>query len=87
MGANRDKGPEQPRELQGTRRCSALHFFDPLPASDDAKIVDLWFHEAGRKAGITLSAAPADLIDEEDDPPLANIANRFIDRGEQRVFA
>lgn len=43
---------------------------DPLPASDDAKIVDLWFHEAGRKAGITLSAAPADLIDgEQDDPP------------------
>ncbi len=43
---------------------------DPLPASDDAKIVDLWFHEAGRKAGITLSAAPADLIDEEEgDPP------------------
>ena len=42
---------------------------DPLPASDDAKIVDLWFHEAGRKAGITLSAAPADLIDEEEDDP------------------
>lgn len=41
---------------------------DPLPASDDAKIVDLWFHEAGRRAGITLSAAPADLIDENDDP-------------------
>ena len=42
---------------------------DPLPASDDAKIVDLWFHEAGRKAGITLSAVPADLIDEEEDDP------------------
>ena len=41
---------------------------DPLPASDDAKIVDLWFHEAGRKAGITLSAAPADLADEGEQP-------------------
>lgn len=27
---------------------------DPLPASDDAKIVDLWFHEAGRPAAISL---------------------------------
>jgi uncharacterized protein len=26
----------------------------PLPASDDAKIVDLWFHEAGRLASIRL---------------------------------
>jgi hypothetical protein len=26
----------------------------PLPASDDAKIVDLWFHEAGRVAQIVL---------------------------------
>jgi DNA helicase HerA-like ATPase len=41
---------------------------NPLPASDDAKIVDLWFHEAGRKAGIRLNAASADLIDEDDDP-------------------
>jgi hypothetical protein len=32
----------------------------PLPASADAKIVDLWFHEAGRKPGIVLSAPPAD---------------------------
>ena len=39
----------------------------PLPASDDAKIVDLWFHEAGRKASILLSTAPADLIDNDDD--------------------
>jgi len=30
---------------------------DPLPASDDAKIVDLWFHEAGRIS--TLSLTPA----------------------------
>jgi hypothetical protein len=29
---------------------------DPLPASDDAKIVDLWFHEAGRPT--TLSLGP-----------------------------
>lgn len=36
---------------------------DPLPASDDAKIVNLWFHEAGRKAGISLAPAPADLAD------------------------
>jgi ABC-type dipeptide/oligopeptide/nickel transport system ATPase component len=43
----------------------------PLPASDDAKIVNLWFHEAGRKAGISLTAAPADLIDQDEDDPLA----------------
>jgi len=40
---------------------------DPLPASDDAKIVDLWFHEAGRKAGIALATVPAGLIANEDD--------------------
>lgn len=40
---------------------------DPLPASDDAKIVDLWFHEAGRKAGIALATVPAALIADEDD--------------------
>lgn len=28
---------------------------DPLPASDDAKIVDLWFHEAGRPTSLRLS--------------------------------
>ena len=38
----------------------------PLPASDDAKIVHLWFHEAGRGAGITLSTTAASLIDEDD---------------------
>jgi DNA helicase HerA-like ATPase len=27
---------------------------DPLPASDDAKIVDLWFHEAGRPSNLQL---------------------------------
>ena len=32
---------------------------DPLPASDDAKIVDLWFHEAGRPTTLRLgSVAP-----------------------------
>jgi hypothetical protein len=40
---------------------------DPLPASDDAKIVDLWFHEAGRKAGIALATFPAALNTDEDD--------------------
>jgi hypothetical protein len=40
---------------------------NPLPASDDAKIVDLWFHEAGRKAGIALTTAPVALIPDEDD--------------------
>ncbi|HEX8514257.1 MAG TPA: ATP-binding protein, partial [Allosphingosinicella sp.] len=38
----------------------------PLPASDDAKIVDLWFHEAGRTAGIKLKADPAELIDQNE---------------------
>lgn len=32
---------------------------NPLPASEDAKMVDLWFHEAGRKAGIALATAMA----------------------------
>lgn len=41
---------------------------NPLPASDDAKIVDLWSHEAGRKPRIALVTAPAALISEEDDP-------------------
>lgn len=41
---------------------------DPLPASDDAKIVDLWFHESGREAGIVLDCMPADLIGQEDNP-------------------
>jgi len=40
---------------------------DPLPASDDAKIVDIWFHEAGRKAQIALVTAPVALITDEDD--------------------
>ncbi|MFC3694525.1 ATP-binding protein [Chenggangzhangella methanolivorans] len=30
---------------------------DPLPASDDAKIVDLWFHEAGRPSLLPLGPA------------------------------
>jgi uncharacterized protein len=30
----------------------------PLPASDDAKIVDLWFHEEGRLASIKLDPLP-----------------------------
>lgn len=36
---------------------------DPLPASDDAKIVNLWFHEAGRKSGISLAPPPGKLTD------------------------
>lgn len=31
----------------------------PLPASDDAKIRDLWFHEQGRAAQIRIGATPA----------------------------
>lgn len=41
---------------------------NPLPASDDAKIVDIWLHEAGRKPRIALVTAPAALIAEQDDP-------------------
>lgn len=41
---------------------------DPLPASDDTKVVDLWFHEAGRKAGIALATVPAELVVEMDGP-------------------
>lgn len=33
----------------------------PLPASDDAKIVDLWFHEAGRPSLLRLGPAAATL--------------------------
>ncbi len=40
----------------------------PLPASDDAQIVNLWFHEAGRKASIVLATTPADLVGDEDAP-------------------
>lgn len=39
---------------------------DPLPASDDAKIVDLWFHESGRKAGISLATTPTENTDGEE---------------------
>jgi len=43
---------------------------DPLPASDDAHIVDLWFQEAGRKTTLKLQAgvdfgAGAHLIDDD----------------------
>ena len=31
----------------------------PLPASDDADIVDLWFHEAGRRTWLKLDLPPA----------------------------
>lgn len=41
----------------------------PLPASDDAKIVDLWFHEADRKAGIRLAPPPIVLTEHLDDDP------------------
>lgn len=37
---------------------------DPLPASDDAKIVDLWFHEAGRPTMLRLGP-PALAVAEE----------------------
>lgn len=43
----------------------------PLPASDDAKIVSLWFHEAGRTSSIALNFAPEDLVADEDDNPFA----------------
>lgn len=36
----------------------------PLPASDDAKIVDLWFHEAGRPSLLKLGPVASDLPDE-----------------------
>lgn len=36
---------------------------DPLPASDDAKIVDLWFHEAGRPSVLSLKPADDPVID------------------------
>ncbi|WP_298283211.1 ATP-binding protein [Acidocella sp.] len=32
----------------------------PLPASDDTRIVDLWFHEEGRRAGLVLKLAGHD---------------------------
>ena len=35
---------------------------EPLPASDDAKIVDLWFHEAGRPSVLPLMPAAAPAI-------------------------
>jgi hypothetical protein len=31
---------------------------DPLPASDDARIRDLWFHEQGRAAQVLIGVAP-----------------------------
>jgi hypothetical protein len=33
-----------------------------MPASDDTRIVDLWFHEEGRRAGLTLRAAGDDEV-------------------------
>jgi len=36
----------------------------PLPASDDAKIVDLWFHEAGRPTTLRLGAVAPVVGDE-----------------------
>lgn len=38
----------------------------PLPASDDAKIVDLWFHEKGRDALISLAPGHLGLDPSED---------------------
>ncbi len=36
---------------------------DPLPASDDAKIVDLWFHEAGRPTTLRLGPVVPTAVD------------------------
>lgn len=44
----------------------------PLPASDDAKIVSLWFHEAGRRASLTLASAPTVLGDWEGEDPFGD---------------
>ncbi|HVI97527.1 MAG TPA: ATP-binding protein [Sphingomonas sp.] len=38
---------------------------DPLPASDDAKIVDLWFHEAGRPSILPLGPAAGAVADDD----------------------
>lgn len=38
---------------------------NPLPASDDAKIVNLWFHESGRIASINLVGSLLDPLDVE----------------------
>lgn len=35
----------------------------PLPASDDAKIRDLWFHEQGRAAQVRIGVPPAQNTD------------------------
>ena len=40
---------------------------DPRPKSDDTKVVDLWFHEAGRAADIRLTPATAGLAAAEED--------------------
>jgi hypothetical protein len=38
---------------------------DPLPASDDAKIVDLWFNEAGRPSVLPLMPVVDPAIDDD----------------------
>lgn len=38
---------------------------DPLPASDDAKIVDLWFHEAGRPSILPLGPSAGAAADDD----------------------
>ncbi len=40
----------------------------PRPHSDDTKIVDLWFHEEGRVAGIQLNNAVLADHDDPEDP-------------------
>lgn len=39
----------------------------PLPLSDDAKIRDLWFHEAGRPANILIPSASVTPLDEAEE--------------------
>ena len=44
-----------------------VHSAAPLPASDDAKIVDLWVHESLPDGGYNAGDRPPDLIVDEDD--------------------
>lgn len=44
----------------------------PRPRSDDTKIVDLWFHEAGRQASIQLGETPP-ILSGEPEPPFDDV--------------
>jgi hypothetical protein len=46
----------------------------PRSHSDDTKFVDLWFHEAGRPAGIPISP---ELVETDDDDNLDQAAESF----------